>query len=146
MRSTWRWLAMILLLSLTTGCGMSQEKQEAETVAGKFHTALQAGKFNDAITLCSPDFFKQTSKKDVLEMLQGVNRRLGTLKSAKLVGWNFSKQAMAGGQSGTFYQLTYDVTYAKSPGTEALVIYKPLGGKTFSVLGWHINSPGLLKG
>ena len=81
--------------------------------------------------------------RDVLDKLI---QKLGDFKSAKLVGWNFSKQAMAGGASGTFYTLTYETSFSKYPGTETILVYKPLGGRSFSVLGYNINSPGLLKG
>ncbi len=146
MRRVWPWLAVIFLLSLTMGCGMSQEKQAAEAVAGQFHTALQAKKFDDAVALCNASFFKNTSKKDTRDFLDNLTQRLGEFKRAKLVGWHFNKQAMSGGGSGTYYTLTYEASFAKYQGTETILVYKPFGGNTFSVLGYNINSPGLVKG
>jgi len=145
MRRLSRWLVLCLILVPAAGCGVSKDKPAAEAVAAKFHAALQVKNYNDAIGLCHPDLFKQTPERDFRELLTFVNKKLGDYQSAKLVGWSFRKQAMTSGPSGTFYVLTYQTTYAKYPADEQFVIYKPLGGNRFSVLGYHINSTGLFK-
>jgi hypothetical protein len=145
MRKCCVWLAMGATFCLLVGCGMGKEKQAAEAVADRFHKAIQAKQYDEAVKLCHPDFFQRTSKSEFRDLLGRLDKKLGGFKSAKLAGWSFQKRAMAGGASGTFCTLSYQVAYGKYPAAEVFIIYKPLGGNQFSILGYNINSQGLLK-
>jgi len=127
------------------GCGLSKERQAAEVVAQQYYDALKSKHYDKAISYYDASFFKQTPKAEWRKILEKLPTKLGEPKTEKLVGWRLNKQARAGGMSGTFCTLNYQVTYAKYPSQEVLVLYKPLGGKGFGIAGHNINSKGLLK-
>ena len=144
MRRALAFLVVLAAVGLTAGCGMGQDKGDAEYFAGSFYETIKVKDFQTVLTFYSPKFFEQVSREEWLKVLQDVNAKLGDLQEYTLVNWNFRKYYGTTG-SGTYFQFLYKVTYTKHPADETLTVFKPLLGGDMVLLGHRINSVGFVK-
>ena len=134
----------LLAGAVPTGCGVGEDKGEAEYFAGSFFETVKVKDFDTVLTFYSPKFFEKTPREEWRQALRSMNAKLGDLQEYRLVGWNFRKYYGTTG-SGTYFELRYRVSYATYPADETLTIFKPLVGGELQILGHNINSEGFLK-
>ncbi len=140
----WQAMALVMAAVVVSGCGVSEEKRQAEEVASGCFECVKQKDFEGAAAYYSPKFYQATSREKWVEMLGNINGKLGDLREYKLVGWNFKKFAGVVG-SGSYWQLQYQTTYTKHPAQETLVIFRPFGGGEFKIISHNINSEGLVE-
>ncbi len=136
----------LLIGGLITGCSISGDKADAESVATSVFEAVRNKTFDTAMTFYSYRFFEKTSEAEWLQILKTINVKLGDLQTYELTSWKVNKSTGVGTvQSGTMCEMVYDVAYSKYSATETLNIFKPATGGEFKILGHNINSIGLIK-
>ncbi len=136
------WAASAAVVLVACGCGVKQQKAEAEGVATACFDCVKEGDFEGTLDFYSAKFYQATSRKKWLEMRERIREKLGELQEYKLVGWNFRKWVGSG--AGTYWQLQYETTYSKHPAQEVIVVFKPLRGGEYKIVSHNINSEGLL--
>jgi hypothetical protein len=126
-------------------CGLAKAKGEAEKVAESlFKERIQNG-WSGSDKYYSDLFWKGTDKKKWHNIQKLVTKAMGKLKSYSLTTWNVQSKINTNEISGTVVRLLYETVYEKGKGTEALIIYKPVMGKQYSILGHNINSELIQK-
>ena len=142
-------LIIILLVTPFTACNTGQDKMDAETVIMEYFETIKAGDFVSALDYYSKEFYEEEiSKSEMLQILEGVNERLGDLEFYALKNDNISiTNIVAGPDKGKRIvncRLVYDTTYSKNTATETYLMVKGDDG-VFAIRGFNINSLGLLK-
>jgi hypothetical protein len=129
---------------LAAGCGISKDRQSAETVADEYLTAVANQDLDKAISLWDSRGFQQgITEKEWRKVLSSLPNKLGDMRGHKMVGWRIEKRAMTS-MTGTFCALNYQVTYAKYPSQETVTLFRPVRGDHFLVVGHNINCKGLV--
>lgn len=136
-------IEIFMLVLMLSGCGITQDKSNAESIAISVFENIKTGNIDKALTFYSSKFFEGIAKEEWKSILDKMDAKIGNIQSYELVSWNVKKQAHTSG-SGTYCVLQYKIKRLKYPATETLTIFKPIGGE-FQVLGHNINSIGLLK-
>jgi hypothetical protein len=114
-------------LCAAIGCSFSDNRKEAEQLAEKYFSAMQAGEIEGVLPLYSARFYAATSRADWLAFLQNQRARCGPPKTHSLVTWNVLN--MFGTNAGSTTTLVYDVQYSSCRVSEKMTIFKPSGGK-----------------
>jgi len=137
-------LTAACIITILAGCNAIAEKVEAEALARDLFEAVKTKNYDKALTFYSVKFFEKGSREDWRQTLHNVNRKLGDLQSYELAKWDIQKR-IGVWESGTRYQLQYNVTYSKYPATEMVVVVKPLLVGDMRIVGHYINSVGLAQ-
>ncbi len=138
-------LLVILAVFLVAGCGLVTGKGDAQKVAESLlNERIEKGGFGSG-AYYSDLFWKYTEKEKWESLKRLVDKAVGNLKSYKLTSWNVTTQANPNEPSGTIVTLVYDVVYEKGSGTETITLHKPIMGKTYTIVGYHFNSPEIRK-
>jgi hypothetical protein len=109
-------------------CGLSKGRQEAESVAERYFTAMDAGDIPGALSLYSARFYQVTSRAEWLQWLSDLRARCGPPRSHSLSSWKV--MSTIGTNGGMRATLVYDVQYSSCRMSESFTIFKPTGGKT----------------
>lgn len=132
-------LFVVCFLSFSS-CSMVKGKGEAENVAESlFKDRIQNG-WPGTNKYYSKLFWKNTTENKWANIQNLVSKAMGDLKAFSLTSWNIQSKIQTNEISGTIVRLVYETEYENGKGTETLVLYKPVMGKEFSVLGHNINS------
>jgi len=137
------YFSLIAFPLLFAGCGMSANKQAAETTAAKLYQASSQKDWDAILQLYSPEFYQKTNKEQWREMLLGIHEKLGDYKSHQLTNWNYQTYAGVGGTTRTVV-LIYQVQYEKGEATETLTFIGHGDDKTLTISGHQIISPALV--
>jgi hypothetical protein len=137
-------ILLISFLCLLVGCNTAKDLDAAKQLGQEYFEIIQSKNFNKATEFYSPQFFEKTSQSDILQMLQGVNMKLGDLQSFSCTNWYVNSYAGTGG-SYTRYTLEYDTVYSKGTAKETLNIIKSKDSSKMQILGYNINSLDLIK-
>ena len=121
-------------------CGFVKGKGEAEKVAESLFDARIQDGWNGTDKYYSDIFWKNTTEKKWHNIQSLVTKAMGELKSYSLTNWNVQSKVHTKEVSGTFVRLIYATVYENGEGIETLVVYKPVKGKKYAVLGHNINS------
>lgn len=136
-RVWWAILLLTLTIAGTSSCSLTKGKGIAEAAVKKFHDQYNAGKFGDIYQDTDDQFKKVTSEKELVDLLQAVQRKLGAVKTAKSSGWGVNTTT-----AGTMATLSYDVDFNEGRGTEQFVFH--INGDTARLVRYNINSPLLI--
>lgn len=134
-------LTIICIVTTFTGCTIAKDKSAAEDVAKVYFDQIKDKNYDKASEICADEFFQKTSRKDFVNILQTVNKKLGDIKSYKLESWKVTESL----KEGTYYYLTYKVEYSKYSSEEQFTLCMPKGAKDIKLIKYNINSEGLLK-
>ena len=139
MKITNRHLIVLTLavVALQLSCGVKKGKENAERAVEKFHSQLNAGQFQQIYAESDDAFKKAATEEQVLQLLDAVRRKLGTVQQAKLNGWHVNAAT-----GGTAVTLGYDVDFSEGKGTEQFV-YHITGDKAL-LFNYNVNSPLLI--
>jgi len=133
-----RWAVLFaMLIAGTSSCSLTKGREVAETAVKRFHDQYNAGKFSDIYQETDDQFKNVTSEKEWVELLQAVQRKLGTVKDAKSSGWGVNTTPM-----GTTATLSYDIDFSEGRGAEQFVFH--ISGNAAKLLRYNINSPLLI--
>lgn len=137
-------ISVLFLLTLTTAsCHFSQkfqdreeDKNEAELIASKLFELMKSSEFEKATLLFDDEFYKVTSKKELIEIFKSANENLGTLKETKLTDWNtvVSEGAINTGN----YLLNYSSEFSKGKALQKISLRK-IENNTIKIIGYTLQ-------
>jgi len=143
MNKVFLFLGLLLLVSSFTGCGSSQDIEDARNLGQRYYEAIKAKDLDSAMSFYSLEFFRETSKGETLQFLESIDSKLGNLQSYE---YDYFEKTSYGGTRGrsVIYRIYYDVIYSKGSSRETLTFTKSEDG-TFEILGFNIQSKDLLQ-
>lgn len=127
---TCRWKAVVVMIFVAagcSGCGFTEDRQEAEQLAEQYFAKAKAEDLDGMLSLYSPRFFEATSRDQWRQFLEEQRSRCGTPQSHTLINWNVFSSF--GSNAGVRTTLVYDVKYSNCRVAEKLTIFKPSGGE-----------------
>jgi hypothetical protein len=132
-----RKLVVVVLLVAASSCSFSKGKGAAEAAVVQFHAQFNASQFRDIYNQAHEDFRKSEGEAKVIQYLEALRGKLGTVKQANQKSWHVNSTP-----AGTMVTLNYDVEFSEGKGTEQFVFRitddKPL------LHTYHVNSPLLI--
>jgi hypothetical protein len=133
-------LACITLgCSVLASCSVGENKQKLESCVDRFHAQLDSEQYDAIYTESASAVQNATTKEDFVKLLGTVHRKLGTVNSSKMVGWNLF---FATG-SGTVGAATYTTDFTQGTATEAFRM--SLDDQGCRIVAYNISSKELLK-
>jgi hypothetical protein len=112
-----RYLLLMLMFGwLLNACSVGDDLGLAEDAVRTFHRQLNAGRFEEIYDSAAREFMASDSKRNVVDFLRGVQRRLGKWRSASKAGWEINY-----GNEGTLITLTYRSEYEGGRAMERFV-------------------------
>ena len=132
-------LVLVLGLALiTSGCGaMFKGKKAAEQSIAEFHKLANEGKFSEIYSTSHSKFKSATTEKQLLELLEAVQRKLGKVTKTANAGFNVRTFNLT-----TTVVLTQTTTFEQGTGTETFTFL--MDGDRAVLAGWQINSNELI--
>jgi hypothetical protein len=110
----------------------------AEPAVIKFHQQFNEKQFAQIYAESSDKMKEAASEKELVDLLEAVHRKLGTVKDAKSTSWYVNTTPL-----GTMVTLTYEIEFSQdAKGTEQF-IYE-VSGETATLVNYNINSPQLV--
>ncbi len=119
------------------GCGISANKQKAESAASRFHRDFNGGKFAEIVSGATPAFRAAGTQADTIAFLQAVHTKLGGFKSAEPGQWRVNSTP-----GGTFVDLSYSSQFELGSGVESFTFL--ISGEQASLQAYNINSRELV--
>lgn len=112
------------------------EKENAESTAALFYSAIRENKIENALKLFSDSIYKKTTEKEKLKLfLVEKKEKLGDFKDYSLKEWKTNRSI--GTESKQEYLLIYHVTYTNSETTETMTLVNENG--TVKIWGYNID-------
>jgi hypothetical protein len=136
LRVVWLSLAMVVALAGGAGCAGFAAKGAAETGVANFHEMLDAERYSEIYDATDELFKNATAGPRFVELLQGVHRKLGAVRSTTLKGYVSRDQT--GTNAGSYLSMNYETEFAEGPATEAFN-WKVVNGKVY-LAGYNIQS------
>lgn len=129
-------LAMLVAIAGGPACGGFAAKGEAESGVANFHGMLDAERYSEIYDGTDELFKTATPAAKFTEILQGVHRKLGAVRSATLQ--NFYSRDQVGTNAGSYISMTYQTQFAEGPATESFN-WRVVDGKVY-LAGYNIQS------
>jgi hypothetical protein len=131
-------IACIVLAFVALGCtSMMKGKGAAEPAVAKFHQQFSDKQFTQIYAESSNKFKSATTEQELVDLLDAIHRKLGTVKDAKSTSWKVNSTT-----DGTFVYMTYDTEFTEGKGDEQFVF--EMDGDKAILAGYHINSNALI--
>jgi Protein of unknown function (DUF4019) len=125
----------VIFLFLTISCSsLMKGDRLAEKAVENFHSQYNAGKYTEIYNQADDGFKNSVTEKQWLELAEKINRKLGTVKSAKSTGSNVKTT-----NAGTLATVTYDVDFGEGKGTEEFM-FRITDDKAL-LYNYEVNSP-----
>jgi hypothetical protein len=132
-------ILLLLLIAISlVACERGASEAEVEKISNQFFEALKSGHPDQALDLCSEDFFVVRSRQQWLNYLKMVRETLGSMQS-----YTLSKKQSDSRFSGRFYLYHYRNLYAKEPAWEILTLFSPVDSNEIKIIGYKIKAKGL---
>lgn len=133
-KQTVRFIILTALIVVGSSCSaFTKGKGNAEAAVAHFHDLYNAGRFREIYTQTDEEFKKSATEADFVALLEGLRRKLGTVKQASPAGWRVNSTPM-----GTMVSLGYNVEFTEGKGTEQFV-YRLREDKALLV-NYNVNS------
>ncbi len=142
-------LLILILPILVTSCHFSNkyqnresDRQNAEKVTAELFDYIKNSEFEKATELFGDEFYKVTSKGDLMEIFESTQKKLGRLKSTELTNWNtmVSEGAIEQG----VYNLSYNGEFENDSAKLKITLIKNENGE-IKVAGYNIQSKAFLN-
>lgn len=130
-------LLSALTLAVTNSCSLTKSREISEAAVKRFHDQFNAGKFTDIYRETDDQFKKVASEQEFSDLLQAVQRKLGTVKDVKGSSWGVNTTT-----AGTMARLSYDVDFTEGRAAEQFVFH--ITGNQARLVSYNINSPLLI--
>ena len=135
MKTIIRYVAASLGIFVLVGC--SSEVNSAERQVPHFRQLMTAQQYSQIYDESSDDFKNATPKRDLINLLSAVDRKLGAMKSTTRTTWNVYRST-----SGSFVSLVFKTQFENGAGDE-MFTYR-LGNGMPVLAGYHITSNALV--
>lgn len=126
-------LLIVSLLSAATCCSFTKGKGLGESAVTQFHNQYNSGQFHDIYNQADEGFRKSGNEASLVEYLEALKRKLGTVKQANETGWHVNATP-----GSTMVTLGYDVEFTEGKGTEQFV-FRVNGDKAL-LYSYNVNS------
>ena len=126
-----------LCFCLISCTGIFKGKEVADKGIVEFHRLYNEGKFDEIYDHTDPKFQKASSKKDFLDLLGAVQRKLGKVTAAKEAGYNTRTFNFV-----TTVSLNQSTTFEQGSGMETFSF--EINGDKAMLLGYNINSKDMM--
>ncbi|MFH1126429.1 MAG: hypothetical protein V1703_04845 [Candidatus Altiarchaeota archaeon] len=142
-----RILAFLVVLAVfTAGCCCNtfvEGKEKSEKVVDNFYSKVKAGDYEGTLSMYHSKWFELTPRNKTIDFLQKVDQKLGKVEGYSLVDWNMNAYAGTEG-TGNYITLEYEVNRTNYSSEETFTIFNPQGTEEYLILGYNINSMGLI--
>ena len=130
-------IAAILLSTCLAACSASKDVDIATAAIAQFRELMAAHKFEQIYSESADDLKKSTTEQSLTRLLDAVDRKLGTFKSAQSNGWSVNYNT-----SGSSVTMKFNTQFEKGTGVETFA-YRISGGKAL-LAGYQINSADMM--
>jgi hypothetical protein len=132
-------ILLVLLITISSvACERGASEAKVEKVSNQFFEELKNGHLDQALDLCSDDFFVVRSRQQWLDYLKMVRETIGSMQS-----YTLSKKQSDSRFSGRFYLYHYRNLYAREPAWEVLTLLSPVDSDEIKIIGYKIKAKGL---
>lgn len=138
MNQVTRYLVAIVAVAMLTGCGLRESFKDVSAETGRFHAALNAGRWEPVWKAADPQLRQATSRDQFARLFAAVHRKLGRVQSAKEVGWNANADT-----GGTFLTVTMETRFERGAGTERFV-YRKIADHRLALAAYNIESQDMM--
>ncbi len=128
---------IVICIALPACSNVVNGKDLADKQVPIFHQLFNEQKYQEIISGADPDMLKASPEAKIIELLQAVNRKLGSVKQSNTINWNVNSFNLE-----TRVVLVQNTTFEKGSGTETFT-YRISDGKA-RLLGYFINSTDLI--
>ena len=136
----YRWIGPIAALLVSIGlaaCSATKDIDTATAAVAQFRELMAAHKFDQIYSGGADELKKSTTEQSLTRLLEAVDRKLGTFKSAQSNGWSVNYNT-----SGTSVTMKFKTQFEKGTGVETFV-YRISGDKAL-LAGYQINSDDMM--
>jgi hypothetical protein len=126
-----------LALAVTNSCSLAKSKEISEVAVKRFHDQFNTAKFTDIYRETDDQFKQAVSEQEFSDLLQAVQRKLGTVKDVKGSSWGVNTTT-----AGAMATLSYDVEFTEGRAAEQFVFH--ITGNQAKLVRYNINSPLLI--
>lgn len=124
----------LTFLFLILGCSdMMKGKAAAGPAVDRFHQQLNDRKFAEIYSESSQKMKDAATEKELTDILDTVNRKLGKVKETKSTSWHVNTNT-----EGTFITTSYDTTFTDGSATEKFIF--ELDGEKAILVNYNINT------
>ena len=109
-----------------------------------FYAKIKQGDYEGTLSLYHDKWFNVASREQTLSFLKKIDEKLGVVQTYELSDWNSQSYVGIGG-SGNYVTLAYSVNRTRYNSTERFTIFNPQGTDAFYILGYDVNSMGLVE-
>jgi hypothetical protein len=141
MRGARPWPALLAVAVAVAGCGVDGIKRDAESAVKAHYDGVRKNDAERVLAGYHERFFARTSRDTLLGLLREGRAKLGELRSYRVVSWNVGQRV--GTDAGTFVDVRCEVTYARFPARERLMLFRTTSAEPFRILAHNVESPGL---
>ena len=143
-------LLLILLLPIfITSCHFSSkyqnresDRKDAEKVTAELFDCLAQSDFEMAASLFGEEFYKATTREELMNIFESTDNRLGKLKGTELVDWN--TMVSEGAIEQDVYNLNYNSEFEKDRAQLKITLMKNDKGE-IKVVGYNLQSNAFLN-
>jgi len=138
-----RLIGLIIILGVSVSlysCGVVEGKGEAEKLAESMFQNRTNNGWNGSDQYYPALFWEKTDTAKWSNIQNLVTEAHGELQSFSLNTWRIKSGVSTNQLSGTLVTLVYENTYDQGRVSEALLLYKPLAGTKYSIIGHNFNS------
>jgi hypothetical protein len=126
------------VLFAVLGCStMMKGKEAADAGVAKFHQQFNDSQFSQIYSESSDKLKAVSSEKDLYELLSAVHRKLGTVKSTSMSGFNVNTNF-----AGTFVNANYSTEFTDGKANEQFVFQ--IDGDNAILVSYFVNSNDLI--
>lgn len=133
-------LILIFVLSIT-GCSFLKDVDEAKLVVDDFYSKLKEGNYDGIIAISDNQLLEVTPEDKFKQFLQTIDEKLGKVETYGLYSYNVQKKPT--GKSTV--TLVYSTNRTIYPSMDTFILTRSRKGTEFKVLGYNLNSEGLLQ-
>ena len=126
-------ISLLLCLGLSACSDTINGKSIAEPQIAVFHSQLDAQQYDSIYDSASDEFKNAASREKMSQLLSAINKKLGTVKSSKIVNWRVNTFNMK-----TNVILVSETEFEKGTGTETFTFR--VSGSNANLMGYNINS------
>jgi hypothetical protein len=130
-------IAAVLVSLCLAACSATKDIDTATAAVAQFRELMAAHKFDQIYAEGAEDLKKSTTEQSLTRLLDAVDRKLGTFKSAQSNGWSVNYNT-----SGSSVTMKFNTQFEKGTGVETFV-YRISGGKAL-LAGYQINSADMM--
>ena len=135
-------IPLLIASILLSSCGDTikdtmKGKSVAEPQIAEFHKKLDAGQYEEIYNAAAEEFKKNVTKEKMTRILSAISRKLGTVKSKKIVNWHVNTRNLT-----THVILVSETEFEKGTGTETFSFI--VSGSNAKMVGYNINSVDMM--